>query len=366
MITIPTLQELQEQIVTDYETELGQTIPLLPKTFIRVWAKVRAGLLYLAYRHSLWVLRQAFVETCDLAQLEKIGRDYRLSRVPPQSQIVQVQFDGLPGTTLPTNRALVFGEVTFITRTSGVVPLGGTTLTVEAESQTPGLVGAAGIGDSLLVVQEIAGLAQAGEVMAVVREAENEESLTSFRQRVLEERRTPPQGGAIPDWVRWTREVPGVANAIATREIPGNVVVYPLMGFTESDRIPTLSQLAEVTAYITDPIRRPLNCLDAEARAFRVVEFDVTISNLTPDTPEIRQSLTDNITAYMLSRFPRQYVIQPGARDVVGTMDIYNIARDLALQGLRLQLDEVGGSLDINFYQLAVDELAKIRNITFV
>lgn len=365
-ISIPTIQELTDQIVDNYESELGEDIPVLQKAFVRVWARVKAGVIYLGYRHSLWVLKQAFAETAGREALERMGRDYRLTPIPPVTQKIIVSFDGAEGTTLPTNRSLTIGDKVFITRVSGSVGVGDSSLTVECEAQTPGVEGGALVGDEATLVREIPGLSAEGVVTTVTREAFNAEELESFRERVLAERRNPPQGGSTPDWVRWAREVPGVVRVLAFRTAPGEVTVYPLVGFTLGDRLPDSNKLTEITDYISDPVRRPLNCENASAVLFTEQEFDVVITNLTPDTADLRSRITTAIENYLVSRFPKQYVIQPGNQAVVSTMDIYSVCRDAGAESVNVQLDRVGGGLNIPAYELLNSELAKPGSITIV
>ena len=59
----PTTQELSAAIVGQIEAQIGQTVPLLPKAFIRVLAKVLAAVFITLYKYIGFIGLQLFVRT---------------------------------------------------------------------------------------------------------------------------------------------------------------------------------------------------------------------------------------------------------------------------------------------------------------
>lgn len=82
MITIPTLAEIRDQILSDIESATGQSTPLLPKAVWRVLAAAMAGALVLLYRFGAWAYRQIFTLTADEEGLYNKAAEYGMTRAP--------------------------------------------------------------------------------------------------------------------------------------------------------------------------------------------------------------------------------------------------------------------------------------------
>jgi hypothetical protein len=63
MITIPTLAELESQIINDLESKYGSNIPSFGKVFLRVLAKVQAAKLKLYYLAIGELQKNIFIDT---------------------------------------------------------------------------------------------------------------------------------------------------------------------------------------------------------------------------------------------------------------------------------------------------------------
>lgn len=59
----PTIDEIRDSIVSQIEASIGQTVPLLPKAFIRVLAKVLAAAILVLYKYGGFIFLQIFVST---------------------------------------------------------------------------------------------------------------------------------------------------------------------------------------------------------------------------------------------------------------------------------------------------------------
>jgi uncharacterized phage protein gp47/JayE len=59
----PTTKELSDNLIAQIELSINQSIPLLPKSFIRVLAKATAGVFILLYKYGGFIFLQMFVST---------------------------------------------------------------------------------------------------------------------------------------------------------------------------------------------------------------------------------------------------------------------------------------------------------------
>ena len=62
--TAQTTTAISDQIIAALEASLSQTIPLLPKAFSRVLAKVLAGIYVLLWHYAQFMFLQIFVRYC--------------------------------------------------------------------------------------------------------------------------------------------------------------------------------------------------------------------------------------------------------------------------------------------------------------
>ena len=58
-----TVAEINELIIDQLEAAFNQVIPILPKNFCRVLAKIFAGVFIILYKTSQWIFLQIFVST---------------------------------------------------------------------------------------------------------------------------------------------------------------------------------------------------------------------------------------------------------------------------------------------------------------
>lgn len=361
MATIPTIEELKQQAISDIESKLGRSAPLLPVSVWDILATAMAGLAYLVLKFGQWVRRQIFVSTADWDALLELGLQYGLTPNPAQVFIGEITATGTNGTLIPSGSILVLNGNTYVTDELGEIVSGsaiipfratkagaGSNLTVSStlEFSTP----IVGINRSVTVT----GITQSGE------DAEADENNPEpFRRRVTFRQQFPPQGGAIPDYVVWATEVPGIAEAFVFNPGGTTVNVYPLTTSTDKDaRIPDAPKLAEVQAYLEDPIRKVLGA-DPVALAFTNVGVRTTITNLVPNTAELRATIETEIENYLLSRRPLQFPDEDPSTRVNGinTSQMNAIAVLAGATFLEIAL-EFADTTPFDNYTLADDEIA--------
>jgi hypothetical protein len=72
-LVTPTTQQVASNVIGQLETAISQTIPLLPKSFSRVLAKVIAAVYIILYKYAGFSLLQQFVSTASFEETEVNG-----------------------------------------------------------------------------------------------------------------------------------------------------------------------------------------------------------------------------------------------------------------------------------------------------
>nr|CBA74655.1 conserved hypothetical phage protein [Arsenophonus nasoniae] len=122
------------------------------------------------------------------------------------------------------------------------------------------------------------------------------EELDSWRQRIMMRWYDTPQGGADSDYVRWAKEVVGIARAWTHRHKKGIGTVGVMIATDNVDHpAPTTELVNKVQEYILP--RAPV--AGSGLTVFAVTEKKVPISiALSTDTPEIRDAVILEIKAF--------------------------------------------------------------------
>jgi len=361
MITIPTIAEIRDDILSDIESKTGQAAPLLPRAVWRVLATALAGTLHLLYRLGAWLYDQIFTLTMDDDTLALRGAEYGLIRTPAQQWIGTATITGT-GATVPVGTLYQKDGVVYQVTEALVFT---TTGTIKLESLEGGADVDLDVSDTLTIVSPIAGVDNTVTVLTVTQAGENQETLIAYRARILFRQQNQPQGGAVADYVLWATEVSGIAEAFAFQPTAGFVNVYPLLDVADpADRIPDSTKLAEVEAYVGDPERKPMNA-QVSAIAFTELNFDVDIANLSPNTAAVKSAIESAIETYMYARRPLQYDDQPNDLHTVSQVELAKITADAGAQVATVDLKNAGGS-SITSYELDDSELAVLRTLTWV
>lgn len=364
-ITIPTIAEIRDQIISDIETKIGASIPIAPKAFVRVLAVALAGVQGLAYRFGKWIYQQIFPQTADEEALARIGDQYAISRIPAMRAQLTADATGDEDTELPAGTLwrgpndLVYSQAATV-----VIPEAGT-VEIAVECLTAGEDGNLEIGEILNLVTPIPGATGEATVNATVVTGEDQEDIEDYRDRILIRLRNRPQGGAAPDWVLWTREVPGIVKAFAFRTAPGTVTAYPLVAVTGDSRLPGAPKIAEVLAYLDDTALRPL-CADVLVVAMTERSFTVKITGLQPNTQEVKDAITAAYQTYLWSRYPKQYPNEINPVDIVSAAALYGVAFEAGADQLTLELYINGNPSPIAAHILASNEIARLQEIQWL
>lgn len=357
-MTIPPNETIRDQILSYAEARLGQNIPRIKRGFVFVMASAVAGVLSLAYRFIAWCLDQTQPATCNEFWLAIHADRYAVPRGAAVATVLQLDVTGTNGSVLDagtlwaTSLNLVYQQLS-----DGVIS-GGVAL-VQVRCLTAGIVGAQADGATLSLVSPLAGIDQDATVDSTVTEGIDRESVDSWRAQVLLRTSNPPQGAAIPDYVLRVLEVPGIVKVLVDPGA-GDVNTYPLIATTGTGRVPDAGKLAEVQAYLRDPLWKPLGstpyALASVERTCAVTITGATIGGVGLTTGQKAQ-IQAAVDAYLYAAYPKQYPDSPNTTDQVSTAAIWAalVAYGATATNVTISISGIGGGP----YVLQIGEIVK-------
>lgn len=388
-VTIPTTQELNDEIIDDLAAVYAQTIPILPKAFLRVIAKVIAGKIAISYRYNAFNHLQLYVAHASFQETAVRGK-----RIRPLVEWGRLLGEGDP---LPAQRAELACMVT-VTNQSGSLKAGSQVLfedtgvvystvqevllnaaevpvTVRAVNDQSGNGGAGTIGnlpaDSVLSFANPLPNVGNARVVSVAIAGADAETEPTYRARVMRRAKARPQGGAYADYREWAESVSGITRAYPYTGEPGTVEVYVEATEASSgspDGIPTSSQQSAVLDAINlnnvsgKATRRPANAAPLVFPITRTA-FELTIVALTPDTPELRDEIATAVDEYLRTREPYIVGLSTLPRtDRITAVAIGGVVEDIvSAAGGSVETAELKrGAAIVNAYELSHGEKAKL------
>lgn len=395
-LTTPTTQEINDNIVAQLEASLNQTIPLLPKSFLRVLAKALAAVFILLYKYAGFMFLQVFVRTAAYADTEINGVTVnpllewgRLIGVGDPTAatnaelLIQITVENQVG-TLPINSQLVgpTNGVTYITLSAVTLDAATKQVFVRAVSDQDGGGGAGDIGNldpgaTISFANPLPNVARDASVVSQSVTGADGEAISDYRQRIIDRFQKRPQGGAYADYEIWGEEVSGIVSIYPyTSSYPGQVEVY-VEATPESsgdpDGIPTTAQLQAVADYIEADsgglaTRRPANAL-VNVLPITRIGFVVTVTALDVSDPGQTQSdIEDALTEYLLDREPYILGLSPSPRkDRITRTGIDGLVEDIvsAAGGIFGGCTLSQNSVTTDAYALNMGEKAKLSSVVF-
>ncbi len=393
----PTTKDISDNIIAQLEASLNQTIPLLPKSFLRVLAKALAGVFVLLYKYGGFMFLQMFVQTASSKETTVNGVLFtpltqwgRLIGVgdPAPATSAELQIEvvvEIQSGVLPSNTQLVSTDngVTYITLGAVLLDAPTKLVNVLAASDQAGGGGAGTIGNLdpgavLSFANPLANVARNATVVLQAVTGANAESTEAYRQRIIDRFQKRPQGGAYADYEQWGEEPAGIINVYPyTSDCPGQVDVY-VEATPESsgdpDGIPTPAQLQTVLDSIEldqdgRATRRPANAL---ANTFPITRtgFDVVVSGLNvSNLAQVQADITTAVEEYFTDRAP--YIVGltvPPRKDRITSSAVGGVVDDIvsASGGIFTDATVTQNTLSVVTYSLGIGEKSKASSVTFV
>ena len=390
-LDIPTTAELRANIISGLESSLGQTIPILPKAFLRVLSTVLAGVLVTEYKYGGFIFLQMFVSTASLQSVTVNGKT--VSPLTEWGRLVGLG-DPTPATaaemdltidvlnqvgTLPSGTQLLHGASGVVYLSTAAIALDAATKTVPviaANDQSGGgglgTIGNRVVGETLSFVSPIPDVSPNATVATITTTGADAETEDAYRIRVLDRFQKRPQGGAYADYEQWGEEVAGVANIYPYTGAPGEVDVY-VESATEVDGIPTQAQLDAVAASIELDdnglaSRRPAYAFVNTLPITRV-SYDVEVNGLiVDDVVQTQADINDALTEFFIGREPFiEGLSIPPRVDQISQTGVAGVVEDIAtaaggiVVSVRVERDGVGVGLQV----LSEGEKCKLGVLTY-
>ncbi len=398
-LTTPLTSDLRDNLIAQLQTAFSQTIPLLPKSFLRVLAAAIAGVFVLLYKFAGFTFLQIFVQSASYTDTLVNGKLVnpllfwgRLIGVPDPiaatnaQLLLTVTVTNQTGSLPANTQVLGAGNgVTYLTLAGVLLNAGTVPVVVIASADQAGGNGAGAIGnlntsDVVNFANPIANVARAAVVASQVVTGADAEAIDSYRQRVIDKFQKRPQGGAYADYEEWASEAAGIINVYPYAGSPGQVDVYceaTVASSGSADGIPTTPQLTAVLALIEvdgggRATRRPVSAF-VNVHAITRTSFDVTVTGIA-SVGDLAQVHTD-ITAAMADYFASVEPYIPGLsipprNDIITQTRISALVEDIVtgaggtFTSATFKLTSGGGALTI--YTLTQGEKAKIGAVAFV
>ncbi len=326
------IKEVEALLINSFEHEFNKKLCLLPKSFIRVFCRVLAGVFIILYKQIGWFFLQLFPETADWQEVTILGQRIRpLVKLGALFGIGEplagVQWQGVIEVDVLKTGSVLYSGTQLKSSVTGKLYVTSETKTLLLNKERVKVVcveiGTAGnleVNDVLNFVNPYWFIKSEAVVLEVERTGLDEELEASYRERLINRFRLQPQGGALADYRIWAADVPGVLRVYPynDKEQPGGVLLY-VSGIPSvfNDRIPDKGLLKKVGEACTyDPetgkaIRKPLTAmLDPKndgsyenIKPISVVEIEVAVTGVTNIEPaDFAELIKPSLKNYFLDR----------------------------------------------------------------
>jgi uncharacterized phage protein gp47/JayE len=393
MIATPTTQGVSDTIVSQVAASLEQTVPLLPKAFLTVLAKVLAGVFVILYKYEGFIFLQLFVAHASneetvingktVRPLTEWGRLIGVGDALPATQaelVVTVTVTNQVG-NLVGGAQLVRGDTNVIYTTVAARALNASTVTVSIKASSDpdgnsgaGTIGNLNVGDELEFASPLANVSRTVTVTSITVTGADAEPLETYRARIFRRFQRKPQGGAHADYEGWALGVVGVVNVYPYAGAPGEVDVYVECDASiDTDGIPPVPLRDAVFDAIEQdpsglaaqrPVNAGVNVLPITRKAFDVFVFGLSVA----DETGTKDSIEEAVKEYLRSRAPFIVGLATPPRDdrvtvaaLGGTIDTVVNAASGTVTSVKLQID----AIEETAYSLGKGEKAKLGHIFY-
>jgi hypothetical protein len=394
-----TISQINDLIISQLEAQFGKIIPILPKSFIRILAKVLSSVFIILYKVAGWLFLQWFVSTASTEEITILGK--KITPLIEWGKLVGVgepdpatQFECETEVIVNDIGSILYAGTQFLSTINDVLYITQETYTLDTATKTITVIATTGgeignleVGDTLTLTNTLGIIENEAAITTIITTAVDSEDLdTDYRARVKERFQLQPQGGAYADYRIWASDVPGVLQTyIYSGDIPTHVLVY-VSGDPDIyvNRIPNAALLLAVAEAIEyDPDtgeanRRPLGAIidpDGDGsytniKSIILVECDVNITSLVvavDDEATVKANIKTSLTDYFLTR--ETYIeglSLPPKKDKITQANLIGIVDDIvkAYSGTFASAILTINGVTYSTYNLLEGRLAKLRYLT--
>ncbi len=307
-ITRPTLSDIVARMTTDIQTAAGLATPLLPNSLLRTLAKVAAGGIHMLYGYIQYFSRQTFPDTAESAYLDRWASVWGVTREAATYAACTLTVTGVDTSAIPAGTLWISASGIEYASDADAVIDGATAVPVTAT--TAGAMGTPIAGDTPGLVAPVAGVDASATVAALgITNGVDTESDAALLTRLLARIQTPPQGGALTDYVAWARTVAGVTRAWAYPGMygAGSVGVTFVCDGQMGGPIPSGGTVTEVQTAI-DALRPVTAAVTVFAPTASPVAF--TITGLSGASADVKAAIAAALQSYVEeSGFPASVLL---------------------------------------------------------
>ncbi len=231
-----TVDEVQALLINSFEKEFNKQIKFLPKSFVVILSKVLAGIFITCYKLVGWYFLQMYPETADWEEVSILG--VRLRPLVKLGVMFGVgepflgeAWEGVIDVSVVVKNSVLYsgtqlksditGKLYFVKETKTLIE---DLEKIKVECFDVGSAGTIEVGEKLNFVTPLGFVKQESIVSESVKKGLDDETESSYRNRVINRFRLQPQGGALADYRVWASEVPGVFNVYPynDKDVPGS------------------------------------------------------------------------------------------------------------------------------------------------
>jgi len=392
-----TIKEIRDMLITALQSEFNHSLRILPKSFIKIFATIIAGIFIILYKQIGWFFLQIFPETAYWNEVKVLGFKIR----------PLVKWGEMIGVGLPRTKTQWKGKITVDVTNINTPLTAGTQLksdltgkiylvnenktlendieAVEIICEEPGTGGNLQPGDIVNFTKPLGNVKKQTTVESVIKKAIDDEIEPDYRFRVVNRWRMQPQGGALADYRIWGTEVEGVLGIYPYKDVlsPSGVLIF-VSGLPSlyPRRIPTAELLIAVGKSCTfDPEtgkakRKPLTAIIdpigdesyLNVKPVSIIVFDVYIEGLTGIPAfDFSQIIKTQIKDYFLNREPynRGLSDDNNRTDLVSKNNITSVVDQAAMLS-KAEFDNIvmrkSGNITPSYY-LGMGELCELGKL---
>jgi uncharacterized phage protein gp47/JayE len=293
------LRALVDQAQTEMNARLPEGDARLPSSVLNVLAHVYSGGVSGLYGYLDWLALQLMIDTAESEYLERWANIWGINRKPASAAVGQVSVPGVAGAVVPVGLLLQRGDGRQFSVSSETPVSPDSVATVDVVALDPGVLGDTDAGETLQLVEAVAGLESSATVTDTgIAGGADTETDDALRERLLFRIQQPPHGGAMHDYVAWAKEVPGVTRAWCyPLELGLGTVTVRFVCNGSDDIFPDELKIDEVAAHIESV--RPLTAQVSVVSPIPV-PINFTIQAVTPGSQAVKDAVVVELQDLLL------------------------------------------------------------------
>ena len=269
----PSLNEIYNRVSCDLNSSTRFSIN-------KILAHAISGTAHMLYGYIEHLAKVSMPDSQDEQMLTKWCSLFNVPRKPAQNSLIRIQIETTEDIHISAGTTWRHDSGAIFVLLNGVDAAQYSEITIECD--TDGEVGNIPT-TTVKVTATIANLKSQAKVTALLRSGSDIESIESWRARLQERLRRPPQGGCTYDYISWAKAIPGVDRAWVLPRVNGNngkvLVTYLKKGY---------------------PIPTDEECKTVQKKILKLCPATVNLEVIPPQPIELRIRLTcepqDSIT----------------------------------------------------------------------